>query len=318
MRAVSPEGVEPSNSQWSPASRAGVYSSSTTVTYGVRVARGRCLDEVPTEGFEPSQHTASETAASTLLGHVGMITLAAGDPAGGERSLCRRIRTSNPSDPNGVLCQVEPCTDARRRTATRWRRAREPAARRAPWCFRRRGLTASRPWWTSRESHPNHLLARQTPPLGDKPVVNREPGERRGSRRRAPAPASWGGPGSASSEAVLDGCGAQGSHLPPPARHAGAVARPPAPRALCSWITCESNAVRAPHQRAQGDQPVVIRPRTKGLPRRAERESNPHAPCCRRRSSPENRLGRGPRDRRTRKRSPREGARHGEVGAGSS
>ena len=26
--------------------------------------------------------------------------------------------------------------------------------------------------WTSRESHPNHLLARQTSPLGDKPVMS--------------------------------------------------------------------------------------------------------------------------------------------------
>ena len=82
------------------------------------------------------------------------------------------------------------------------------------------------------------------------------------------------------SETSPSKCGAQGSHLPPPARHAGAVARLPAPR---QWITCESNAVRAPYQRVQGDQPVVIR-------WRAERELNPRAPCCRRRSSPENRL----------------------------
>lgn len=50
-----------------------------------------------------------------------------------------------------------------------------------------------------------------------------------------------------------------------------------------AWITCESNAVQAPYQRAQGDQPVVIRGR-------AGRESNPPAWTCKPRSSSENRL----------------------------
>src|SRR4051794_26414158 len=58
---------------------------------------------VPTEGFEPSQHTVSETAASTKLGHVGKREEARFN------GLRRRIRTFNLSDPNGTLCQVEPC-----------------------------------------------------------------------------------------------------------------------------------------------------------------------------------------------------------------
>lgn len=54
-----------------------------------------------------------------------------------------------------------------------------------------------------------------------------------------------------------DSCGTQGLHLPPPACRTGAVPRLPVPR----------------EER-----------------RRAERESNPRAPGCSRRSSPENRL----------------------------
>lgn len=133
----------------------------------------------------------------------------------------------------------------------------------------RRELEPS-PWWTSRESHPNHLLARQTSPLGDKPMLNH-----------------------CMTAGLARRCGAQGSHLPPPARHAGAVARLPAPlfsSKRASWITCESNAVRAPYQRVQGDQPVVIRRLCLVNDWRAERELNPRAPFCRRRSSPENRL----------------------------
>lgn len=56
------------------------------------------------------------------------------------------------------------------------------------------------------------------------------------------------------------------------------------------WITRESNTVRTPYQRVQGDQPVVIRSRVVSLISRAERESNPHTRFCRPRSSSENRL----------------------------
>lgn len=57
-------------------------------------------------------------------------------------------------------------------------------------------------------------------------------------------------------------------------------------RGRSRWIACESNAVQAPYQRAQGDQPS----RSFRATWRAERESNPHLPFCRRASSPRARL----------------------------
>lgn len=139
-----------------------------------------------------------------------------------------------PIPPTRTECssQVEPCTE----TATMID-----------------GSSSHRRQWTSRESHPNHLLARQTSPLGDKPVMSCV------SRHVPPARCFF----------EIDGLSPIGTArrdrtclllLVMQAQSLDCQRRSFARERMPSrWITCESNAVRAPYQRVQGDQPVVIR-----------------------------------------------------------
>ena len=132
---VSPEGLEPSDSLRSTGPQPVVYS---------KFHHGDIRLRVPTEGFEPSLHTVSETAASAKLGYVGVIQcgaqesnlpcparhagalpehehrrLRAARAASGERSprareygLGGRIRTCGLRVPNAALGQAKLRPDA--------------------------------------------------------------------------------------------------------------------------------------------------------------------------------------------------------------